>query len=80
MTMRKFTLGFDHEKGDWSLKADSSGRTIQRFATKTEATRAGVLERVLGSQGGSVKIARKDNVYQEERTYPRGQDPKKSPG
>ena len=34
----------------------------------------------MGTAGGSVKIKTQDNKYQEERTFPRTADPKKSPG
>lgn len=78
--LRKFTLSHDRDKDDWALKEDGSGRTKKRFASKAEATAGGVLEKTLGSEGGSVKIKKKDGRIQEERTYPRGRDPKRSRG
>ena len=38
------------------------------------------LAAALGKEGGSVKIRKLDGKFQEERTYPRSKDPKRSPG
>lgn len=76
----KFTLDHDKSKGDWRLTNDASNRVVRRFETKDEAIKGGVLEKVIGTGGGSVKIKKLDNQYQEERTYPGTADPKKSPG
>lgn len=78
--LKKYTLVHDDKKNDWALKSDTSGRTKARFKTKQEATKGGVLSDTLGKSGGSVKIQKTDGRYQEERTYPRGKDPKGSPG
>jgi hypothetical protein len=76
----KLTLSYDEHKGDWTLKKDFTLKTVRRFETKTDATKGGVLEKVLGEEGGSVKIQKQNGVYQEERTYPRSKDPRKSRG
>jgi hypothetical protein len=39
-----------------------------------------VLSRALGKEGGSVKIEKISGGYQEERTFPRSADPRKSKG
>lgn len=78
--LRRFTLSHDHEKEDWKLREDASSRVLRRFDTKAEATEGGVLEKALGSQGGSVRIEKEHGGYQEERTYPGSRDPKSSPG
>ena len=52
----------------------------KRFETKAEATAGGSLEKALGRAGGSVKIQKENGRYQEERTFPRSNDPRKSPG
>ena len=46
----------------------------------SEATKSGALETTVGKDGGSVKIQKVDGQLQEERTYPRSADPKKSSG
>lgn len=76
----KFTLDHDKVKDDWRLTNDATNRVVKRFGTKGEAIKGGVLENALGTGGGSVKIKKIDDQYQEERTYPRTSDPKKSPG
>lgn len=76
----KYTLSYDKQKDNWKLENDTTDRVIRRFETKEEATAGGVLRQVVGSGGGSVKIKKMDNDYQEERTYPKSADPKKSKG
>jgi Uncharacterized protein conserved in bacteria (DUF2188) len=62
----KLTLSFDRKKEGWKLENDATGRVVRRFDTKEKATKGGVLEKALGSGGGSVKIQKKDGDYQEE--------------
>jgi len=76
----KYTLSHDKKDDSWKLKRDVTHRTVKTFDTKAEATKGGVLEKAVGSSGGSVKIKKEDGVIQEERTYPRSKDPRKSPG
>lgn len=79
-TIPKYTLDFDAKKEDWRLTNDATNRVVKRFDTKDDATKGGVLEGAIGKGGGSVKIKKLDNKYQEERTFPRKADPKRSPG
>jgi Uncharacterized protein conserved in bacteria (DUF2188) len=76
----RFTLGHDRKNDDWALKEEVTGRTVRRFGTKGEATKGGVLEKAVGSKGGSVRIQKANGVFQEERTYPRSRDPRESEG
>lgn len=76
----KYTLSHDERKNDWVLKEDGASRAKRRFKTKADATTGGILSSAVGAAGGSVKIQKMDGKYQEERTYPRSRDPKKSPG
>lgn len=76
----KYTLTYDEKKEDWKLKQDSSNRTVKTFDTKEAATTGGALKSAIGASGGSVKIQKADGKFQEERTYPRSADPKKSKG
>lgn len=76
----KFTLEKNESKGRWDLVNDLSNRTVKSFETKADATKAGALEKAVGSSGGSVKIQKENGRIQEERTYPRSADPKRSPG
>lgn len=76
----KFTLSHNTKKDSWDLTNDKTDRVIKRFEYKEDATKGGVLSDAVGKKGGSVKIKTMDNLYQEERTYPRSADPKKSEG
>lgn len=77
----KYTLEFNDKKEKWELEKDKSHKVIKTFSTKEQATKGGVLEKALGKEGGSVKIQLKDSArIQEERTYPRSEDPKQSKG
>jgi hypothetical protein len=76
----KFTLDYDKKIQRWSLEKDRTSEVVKTFKTKDAATKGGVLEKVLGEGGGSVKIKKLDQTYQEERTFPRKADPRKSEG
>lgn len=76
----KYTLDFNKKKEVWSLENDKTDRVVKTFQKKEDATKGGVLEKVLGESGGSVKIKKLDSTYQEERTFPRKLDPKTSKG
>ncbi len=76
----KFTLSYDEKKKDWALTADGAERARSRFPTKKEATKKGALAEAVGANGGSVKVQKIDGKFQEERTFPRGKDPKSSKG
>jgi hypothetical protein len=76
----KFTLEFDEKKEKWTLGNDKTNKAIKTFDTKQEATQGGVLKRVLGKEGGSVKIQKKNGRIQEERTFPASADPRRSKG
>jgi hypothetical protein len=76
----KFTLTHNNKKDTWDLTNDKTDKIVKTFENKQDATKGGVLNKAVGKDGGSVKIKTMDNHYQEERTYPRSADPKKSKG
>jgi hypothetical protein len=76
----KFTLDKNEKSDKWDLRSDKTDRLVKTFTKKEQATKGGVLERAVGPAGGSVKIHKEHGGIQEERTYPRSRDPKKSPG
>lgn len=78
--LRKLTLEFDEKKDRWALEDDKTDQVLKTFKTKDDATASGVLKKILGNEGGSVKIQLKGGKIQEERTYPKSRDPKKSQG
>lgn len=75
----KFTLGYDKAQDAWQLK-NGAKQIVKSFDTKADALQGGVLERAVGAGGGSVQVRKLDGTIQQERTYPRSADPKKSPG
>lgn len=78
MSLDKYTLHKDRDSDKWRLEKEGSDRAKEIFDTKAEALSA--LENAVGPNGGSVRIRKEDNTIQEERTYPRSEDPKRSPG
>lgn len=79
MSLDKYHLNYDSDKGDWYLKKQGADRATKRFDTKEEATKGGVLEKITNSNS-SVRIHKMDGTIQEERTYPGSKDPKGSKG
>jgi hypothetical protein len=62
----------------WKLKKQGNDR-----ASKTADTKQEIIQKTrdyMSDKTGSVKIHKVDGQYQEERTYQRKDDPKKSPG
>ena len=78
MTVDAYTLHKDGTSGKWRLEKEGSDRAQRTFATKAEALKN--LRQAVGASGGSVRIRRTDHSIQEERTYPRAKDPRRSPG
>ncbi|THK38636.1 DUF2188 domain-containing protein [Ensifer sp. MPMI2T] len=78
MSLDKYTLHKDAKTDKWRLEKEGSDRAKATFGTKGEALKK--LRDTVGPSGGSVRIRKVDNSIQEERTYPRSKDPKKSRG
>jgi len=79
-TLPKYTLDYNEKKATWDLKNDATNRVVKRFETKSDATAGGSLPKAIGPAGGSVKIQKVQGQFQEERTFPRSRDPRKSKG
>ena len=71
---RKYTLRFDTSREKWILKNDASEKVLKVFDTKENASRAGVLRKALGREGGTVTLRTRTGVFDEERTFPRSTD------
>ncbi|TXJ24958.1 MAG: DUF2188 domain-containing protein [Chitinophagaceae bacterium] len=69
-----------NDDGDWKLKKENAGRTSINLdgLNKEEAIKKSATH--LANTGSSLKIHKVDGKIQEERTYPRSADPKKSKG
>ena len=65
-----FTLVFDKKSKAWQLKSDATKKTLKAFASKEDATKAGVLFGLIGKAGGAVKIMRITGGIVETRKYP----------
>ncbi|TAJ71805.1 MAG: DUF2188 domain-containing protein [Phenylobacterium sp.] len=78
MALDKYTLHKDAKSETWRLEKEGSDRAKRVFETKADALTG--LRDAVGPGGGSVRIRKVDNTIQEERTYPRAKDPKKTPG
>ncbi len=76
----KFTLEYNEKKTTWDLTNDRTDKTVKSYGNKSDATAGGALKRAIGTDGGSVKIQKQNGRIQEERTFPRKADPKRSPG
>ena len=74
--MDNYDLAPDGEK--WKFQKQGAKRALKVFETKQEGMEESV--EFMHNHGGSLKIHKKDGSYQEERTYPRSADPRKSPG
>ena len=57
----------------WRLTSESSGRAVGEFENKVEALEA--CTEFMRGRTGSLKIHHSDGTLEEERTYPRAQDP-----
>ncbi len=71
---RKYTLRFDASREKWILKHDVSEKVLKVFDNKEDATRAGVLRKALGREGGTVTLRTRTGVFDEERNFPRSTD------
>lgn len=67
-----------HKDDQWKLEKQGSERSIRNFETKSEAMN--FIVDYMNNHGGSLKIHKQDGQFQEERTYPRSADPRKSKG
>jgi len=78
MTVEQYSLHKDAKSNKWRLELEGSNRAKATYDTKEEALRS--LKADIGVNGGSVRIRKSDNTIQEERTYPRAKDPRRTPG
>ena len=76
--LKRFTLKHDQTSGGWVL-TDQEGGVLTIFESKEEALSRGALEAAIG-EAGTVRIHKEDGGFDEERTFPRSADPRRSPG
>lgn len=65
---------------DWELRKEGAERASKLFAgsNKKEAIKAAA--EFMNGHGGSMKIRKLNGQFEEERTYPRSEDPTSSKG
>jgi hypothetical protein len=69
-----------HDNGVYKLKKENANRASKVIdANKPEAIKK-AKEFIINQGGGSLKIHKNNGGFQEERTYPRAIDPKKTKG
>ena len=69
-----------HEDGKYKLKREHAERASKIIdTTKVDAIKES-RDFIRNQGGGSLKIHRNDGPFQEERTYPKSKDPRKSKG
>ena len=73
----RFTLKHNKQNDGWDLK-NQIGDTLKSLSHKADATAGGVLAKAV--RRGTVRIHNRDGRIQEERTFPRSADPRRSPG
>ena len=69
---RNYTVKLDSSRNTWVLQHAVSGKVLRVFETKEDATRAGVLRKAIGTQGGTVRILRSNGTFEEERVFAGG--------
>ena len=70
------------ENGDWKLKKEGATRSSEVFEgmNKQDAIRESAKKLRGSNEPSSLKIHKENGRIQEERTYPRSADPRKSKG
>ncbi|WP_185217532.1 DUF2188 domain-containing protein [Sphingobacterium mizutaii] len=63
---------------EWKFGKENSSKSLKNFDTKSSAM--DYAKDYMNKNGGSLKIHGVDGKIQEERTYPKSKDPKKSKG
>ena len=66
------------DEGQWKLTRQGAERAALTSDTKEDALKKSM--EFMQDHGGSMKIHKENGRIQEERTYPRSADPRKSPG
>jgi hypothetical protein len=62
----------------WKLRKEGADRAAFTFDDKEDAITRSV--DFMREHGGSLRIHKHDGTFEEERTYPRNADPRRSPG
>lgn len=69
-----------HEDGKYKLKRENAERASKVFESTKDYAIKESKDFIVNQGGGSLKIHKNGGGFQEERTYPKSIDPKKSRG
>lgn len=71
-----------HKSDGWHLTQEGNPETVQQYSGETKAQAVELASEYVRAQDepGSLKIHREDGTFEEERTFPRAEDPRESPG
>lgn len=75
--MKKFHLTKDDD--NWKFSSEGSSRALKNFENKSGAIPEAA-KYIKEHGGGSLLIHKENGRFQEERTYPKSADPRKSKG
>ncbi len=67
-----------HDGDEWKLRRQGADRSARTFENKDDAVKESA--EFMREHGGALRIHKQDGTFQEERTYPRRDDPPQSPG
>lgn len=76
--MKNFHLVY--EDGKYKLKKEHAERTSKVIISNKQDAIKESKKFIMNQGGGSLKIHKNNGGFQEERTYPKSNDPKKSKG
>jgi hypothetical protein len=80
MVLPKYILEYDKKKEKRLLENDKTDKTLRNPEIKKEATKCGVLKKILGSAGSSVKIQKMMADIKRKEYILKVKDPKESKG
>jgi hypothetical protein len=80
LNLPKYTLSHDQKKDDWALRETAPVGSRGGLTARPRQQLAECCAEPLGQVADPVKIQKMDGTFQEERTFPRSKDPKRSPG
>lgn len=69
-----------HEDGKYKLKRENTERASKVIVSNKQEAIRQAREFITSQGGGSLKIHKNKGGFQEERTYPRSNDPRKTKG
>lgn len=74
----RYDVGPAKGRAGWDVKKD--GRTVSHHNKKAPAVEKATGDAKRNPSNAQVVIKKQDGRYQEERTYPRSSDPRRTPG